>query len=201
MDTVELVQALRQAFADAGEPDEYQWLPADPSKAFIVCIGAGPWKLPRREAVQKKALAWLGDRQIEMLTEVNCFPLVWQNRYVSNLAVYLRKTKQSMEAFCRSITKLSHPTLGVQQVHQAVGCKTSKAVSLFCRDFLHVASFPIDRHVQRWLEKYGLPVDEEKMIKLCMKADLDPCKVAKAFFQANFENFTFSKIANPDHRD
>lgn len=181
------IENLKQAIRDAGDPQLFDWLPRDFSQAFVVCVGAGPWKIDRRLKVQKEALAKLNGRSLEQLTSEEIedwYPLEWQNQFVQKMVRHLHTTKRTMDEFCHSIRVAANrnPLVGLSLYYQSIGAQ-SKVLSLFARDALRIAAFPIDRHVERWLKKYKLPVDEIKLLKLCVKADINPRIAATAFFQ------------------
>lgn len=154
------------------------------SEAFVICIGAGPWKFNRRKTIQEKALNKLNKRDLSRLRNVNWYPLEWQNKFVNNVR---RSLTTSMEEFCCKLMcpKCVNPNEARQYLFNAAGCpKGSKVLSLFCRDALRIPAFPIDRHVKRYLIKHKLPTNENSMIKLCMDANLDPCHIAVGFVRA-----------------
>lgn len=193
------IERLKEAFHDAGVPDIVDWLPQDYSQAFVVCVGAGPWKADRRYKVQCAALDKLKERPLEVLEsdKIDWFPLDWQNQFIQKMVRHLHTARTSMDGFCISIKMAArkNPLVGLSLYYQSIGAQ-SKVLSLFARDCLKIAAFPIDRHVERWLKKYDLPVDEIKLLKLCMKADLNPREVAVAFFQTGETGET----KNPKHR-
>ena len=190
------IERLKEAFHDAGTPTILEWLPQNYSQAFVVCVGAGPWKIDRRYKVQCAALLELNGRPLEVLEsdKIDWFPLVWQNQFIQKMVRHLHTARTSMDDFCRGIQLAAskNPLVGLSLYYQSIGAQ-SKVLSLFARDALKIAAFPIDRHVERWLKKYELPVDEIKLLKLCMKADLNPRAVAVAFFQTG-------KAKNPKHK-
>ena len=65
--------------------------------------------------------------------------------------------------------------------HQATGWKT---LSVFVRDCVGGHSFPIDSRVEKELNRWGLPVDERKLISLSLEIGRDPKKLARMFYVA-----------------
>lgn len=167
----------------------FTWLDGrSASDAFIICIGAGPWKFKRRQHIQKLGLERLAGRDLSELPEnIDWYPLTWQNDYVQRTVGFLHQAKKTMAEFCAGVTSRL-------EVYEAAGNPYgSKVLSLFCRDALQVASFPIDRHVRRLLMMHQLPwTREETLIKLCEEADIDPREMAVACVRAA------SDMDNPD---
>jgi hypothetical protein len=170
------------------------------SDAFVICIGAGPWRFGRRRAIQGRALQILNGRDLTSLTNdeiEDMYPLRWQREFVKNAIQNLHKEHESFEHFCdlcKSPCGTERPGRSVmlRVMLGLVDTNNAKVISLFCRDALKVPSFPIDRHVKRKLIELGLPPNEYKIIELCQKIGIDPCKVAVAFVRAA------SNMDNPD---
>jgi len=154
------------------------------SDAFVICIGAGPWKEKRRQAVQGTALLALNNRDLSEVTEqVDWYPLSWENRAIVVMAAYLQEANRTMDFFCAGLKRVAkrESLMARMQFYEAAGSPNgTKVLALFCRDVLHIPSFPIDRHVKRNLVKLGLPVHEDAMVKLCAAKCFDACEVARA---------------------
>lgn len=167
------------------------WLPRDYSKALVVCVGAGPWRFERRRLVQKKALKWLGNRDIsEIRGEVDIFPLDWENKIIENLAKNLRKKGLTFKKFCK---KMINGDFSNKKLYRMCGKSDyMKTLSLFCRDSLRKNSFTIDRHVKRILNEYKMPPREDEMIKICLKNGLSPNKVSFGLVKTRIDR------GNPD---
>lgn len=169
------MQLVRRA-KDAGfTPEHDTWLHGMTySQAFVTCVGAGPWKLPRRKKIQQEALRALGNRDLASRVTIP-YPLDWQNHYISNMRASLKTWGLSMEDYCRHVRKVDDR----YQIYLAAGSPNgTKVLSLFCRDALQIESFPIDRHVRRLLVENGLPTDESAMIDICLSCAFDPNSVA-----------------------
>jgi hypothetical protein len=149
----------------------FNWLQGrSVSEAFVICIGAGPWKFNRRKTIQSQSLEKLNARDICQITEIEAcqfYPLNWQNKFLLKASKSLRKLNMSFDEYCSEAVK--DPTLTLTYIRDLVGTKEAKVISLFCRDGLKVPSFPIDRHVKRKLQELNLPTDEDSMIELCEK--------------------------------
>jgi len=167
------------------------------SQAFVVCIGAGPWKEGRRKKIQQMALDKLDSRDLSQVGQIDWYPLTWQNKMSSTLALHLANAEKSMEEFCWDLIVESKAGSLWQRQRLYDACGSShgaKVLSLFCRDCLKIPSFPIDRHVKRQLEAFELPINETAMVILCNVAGLDPRRVAIKAVQAAFDG----KSINPD---
>ncbi len=173
------------------------WLPFDPSAAFICCIGAGPWKYGRRRKIQLQGLERLAGRDLQEAVlgnattktifdeslRVDWFPLKWQNQMTGALAFYLRQLGRSLKKpitladFCAQAPFND----GWRKLfYDVCGCpKGAKVLSLFCRDYMRIPSFPIDRHVRKILKENGLPDKEEQVLQLCEMANVDPIHLAR----------------------
>lgn len=168
------VEAIKE-LSKSLDTTPFSWLNGrNYSDAFVICVGAGPWKFQRRKTIQKLALDKLSGRDLSNLDSIDWYPLEWQNNFVNNMIFYLKDNNYTMEKFCSSISSR-------YQIYKAVNgisYKGSKVLSLFCRDALKIPAFPIDRHVRRLLLHRNLPDNEEDMINLCNLAKLNANKMA-----------------------
>jgi len=193
MNKVSKLQKLYASF-NGKEVEMFSWLDGlTYSQSFMVCMGAGPWKIGRRQKIQEGALRWLGKRDLydtDLLTKrfdysntVDCFPLEWQKKTTQYLVGTLHQQNISMEKLCELLTDkyLCDDDYARKEFYKSCGSNGTKVLSLFCRDALKIDSFPIDRHVRRILKENDLPTNEDDIINLCRVARLDPRKVATAF--------------------
>jgi hypothetical protein len=165
------------------------------SEAFVICIGAGPWKFNRRKAIQGQALKILGKRDLVALSDdeiSQMYPLQWQRNFIERAVDNLTNPNSSWRKYDFEVFCSCEPPIGRRTMLSLVGSSSTKVISLFCRDALKVPSFPIDRHVKRKLIELGLPTDEDAVIELCEDAGIDPRKAAVAFVRAA------SDMDNPD---
>lgn len=166
---------------------DHKWVGSDPSKAFLACLGSGPWKLPRRKKVQEKAIKWLGNRDlldIYYSEYERIFPFDWQMRMLSK-RVWCAFLNQSFEDYCNTWMERDHITTKgrIQGFFLSCGSlKGTKVLWLFIRDFFQLPAFPIDRHIKRILLENNLPCDPWKMIELCQEAGIDPNKFNRSLF-------------------
>ena len=179
------------------------WLPDDFDQSFVICVGAGPWTINRRFEVQRQALEWLagndgslaavGERQLS----ISCYPLQWQNTLVENMARYLHEGGWTMTTFglaLRGLASYDRWAEALDLLHFAANHgRRTKVVSLYARDFLLIPAFPVDRHVRRILQANDLPTREGELVSLCMRHQLNPCSISRAFFYGSVEK------ANPQH--
>ncbi len=183
------IEKLQTIYNNLLDKDEFTWLDGlNSSQAFLACIGAGPWKLARRQKIQEGALEILGQNDLLFVSNeiINYFPLQWQKNIVQNLTNNLKST---FNTFCNKLysRKMLYNACGVSS-------KGVKVLSLFCRDYLKFDAFPIDRHVKRLLKDNKLPTTEDEMIYLCSLSGLFPNKVATAFVkQGGVQNPDLSK--------
>lgn len=190
-------QALLDFYKEHTPVESFKWLQGRSySEAFVICIGAGPWKFERRKKIQGEALKKLQGRDISDLglDEASKFyPLKWQNTFLHNSVQSLGILKQSFDFFCKELNLIEDVYFALDAIFDITRCSGNpKVLSLFCRDSLQLSSFPIDRHVKRKLIELGLPTNERKMIGLCNKVGIDPREAAVAFVRAA------SDMDNPD---
>lgn len=173
--------------------DDGSWLDhLKASQAFLVCLGAGPWKIKRRTFIQTQALQILGDRDLVNVdvNETFGFPLEWQRSKIKYIIQYLQHHSWTMDQFIISLKDMTHP---VKILYDITHTKNrAKVLDLFVRDYLKLPAFPIDRWVARRLREYNLPQNENYMIELCNIAKLDASYVARAFVSSG--NFTGNPI-------
>jgi len=176
-----------------GDPS-FSWLEGRTySEKFIICIGAGPWRFARRQAIQQMALDKLDGRDLISLECIDWFPLSWQNKYVNLMIEHIMECYShdmcTMESWCYH-AKLNNWHYSLNLICKPIGY--SKVLSLFNRDGLKLKAFPIDRHVERKLRELGLPINEDKIIDMCDKLNIDCNKAACLFVR------TASSMDNPD---
>jgi hypothetical protein len=190
------VSRLHAALEGNTSPTFYDWLEGlTYSEAYFVCLGAGPWKYPRRMKVQAEALDWLRARDVSALGKVECFPLTWQRGYAESMTRTLKERSETFDTFCQHVRDKAKraPTAALHMLYAAAGApKGAKVLSLFCRDKLKIECFPIDRHVRRHLQRHSLPVSEPALVRICRKAGVESRLAATAFVLTG-------KVVNPQH--
>lgn len=195
------VEEIHRKFRD----DWKTWLPSDPNAAFLVCVGAGPWKEKRRKKVQQDALEWYYDRYRDIASVTPnylqikpAYPLVWQNKMVFDLATSLMKGTYGMGTFANFCEKWTTPGT---EWHKSVAeffdmCehpgKGTKVLWLFVRDYLGLPAFPIDRHVEDFLKKLELPTNPWYITHLCRDVGIDPNALNRYIFFSKSTNLSWS---------
>jgi hypothetical protein len=151
------------------------WLPADATDALLACVGAGPWRFQRRQAVQGAALnrrQELGWSLVDLYGQ-NLFPLAWQNQIVDRISSCLADMDFTWPGYLGTISSVDD----IQAV--AGGRRRFKVIDMFARDYLEIPAFPIDRHVAAQLVEHGLPVDHAAMLAGCRQVGIDPIPLAR----------------------
>lgn len=182
MDEITKLKTLVQSIENKFQIDDGKWLDhLNASQAFLVCMGAGPWKINRRNLIQHGAVEALGDKDLSQVDDVKIFkyPLDWQNQKTGDMIDYLKRYKISMRWFAGWVAGFPNCIKMLYEITNTRG--RAKILDLYARDYLKVPSFPIDRHVERVLKENGFPVDEKYMIDLCKQAGLNVSHVARAF--------------------
>ena len=186
IDTIKRISAQYKARYDAG------WVGSNPNFAFLICIGAGPWKVQRREQVQRTAITWFLKSNLEDLVYTDLqeaqqlYPLQWQNNHLCSLIKALRRETVVFHCLCaqwkkqkedwREIAKKLFNMCGVSD-------QGTKVLWLFIRDLLQLPAFPVDRWVRRNLEKHDLPSNAWYMTEACLQAGVNPNKLNRALFE------------------
>ena len=181
-----------------------------PSAAMLLCLCSGPWKLGRRQTVQANALKILGIKDLSQLTTrdiIMMSPLDWQVRYLTaarNTVKIFGSTFDDMFDILKSDTKAQRQSQVdlVTEIHYRAhgyyfpGARGGssfkkplpKVLGMFVRDFLFVESFPIDRHVRKWLKDHKLPTKQDQLLKMFRDGKLQARGYARALFNAKSEN-------------
>lgn len=194
--SLEASAAILKKFCKENENNSmpFDWLRGrSVSEAFVICLGAGPWKFGRRKNIQGQALEKLNGRDISEISIEEArefYPLEWQNNFLLIAARALREYNMTFDKYCQEA--MEDPEFALAYIRSLVATKEAKVISLFCRDGLGAPSFPIDRHVKRKLQELNLPTDEDSMIEVCEKAGIDPRIAAVTFVR------TASDMDNPD---
>jgi len=176
---------------------DHSWVGSDPSKAFLICVASGPWKISRRKRVQEKAIEWLDNRDLidTRYPRTQLFPFKWQNDMLFNLITSLNhKYCIKFEDLCNrwktniiGCCKYTGKPMWMRNIEDffhmcGKGPSGTKVLWMFVRDLLQLPAFPIDRHVRRKLDEEGLPCDSWKMIKLCQEAKINPNELNRRLF-------------------
>lgn len=188
-----------QLYNTFGQIKENDWLDGRSySDAFVLCISSGPWRSDRRFKIQSDAISFVAGRDLsEINSNIDFFPLMWQNSFLNSIIHFLQLRNQSMTEYCNEIIKAYDETKYLHVVrfalYSACNCpKGSKVLSLFVRDRLKfLPCFTIDRHVKRYLKDHNLPQTEVEMVKLCEENNIDSRLFALGIAQS-------SGIKNPD---
>jgi hypothetical protein len=197
------VQGLAEALRDlnVGAFTETKWLTVHtPTAALLLCLGSGPWRLPRRQVVQAALLAEVkaaptGD-VIDIAASRFAFPLEWQRSFYEQARVFCRKRNSRFDdLFDRRQPKL----VMIENFESCFGPvhKVPKVLGMFARDFIGVPdAFPIDRHVRSWLKDRKLPTKHEKIVPLLKQHGAVPAAVSRAIFGKHSTNPNHKPTAN-----
>jgi hypothetical protein len=157
-----------------------------PDYFFIANVCYGPWRDKRQKQVWLKAYSIFkefckGDlRLVDNSIDLG-FPFKWQTEKVRKIASFLRDKGVSFTEFLTSLKSKS----GLQardEFRQILGSHVTKTVSTFIRDYLNLDIFPVDRRVRRMLELWGLPKDEDEMLKLCEATGVNPKELNRMLY-------------------
>jgi hypothetical protein len=167
------------------------WMGHNPNKAFLISLGAGPWKEKRRYNVQKSALDWFINKSssdllhLSYLDSEKVFPFNWQNKFLFNMVDSLKKDKITFKSLCDGWKRDSDWESSLKDLFNRCGTNSegSKVLWMFARDFLDIPSFPIDRWVKRTLEANELPLSSFDMVNLCRKVGIDPNNLNRKLFE------------------
>lgn len=174
------------------------WLPLDANRAFIICVGSGPWKDARRHQVQEHVLSWYRARKVNDFAEIDevpsdLFPFRWQTKMVENVVRNLKTNRLPFKEQCAEWDRCrfyegfpEDANLWIPPIKEffqfAGSPEGTKVLWLFVRDFLLLPGFPIDRWVARNLKKHGFPEDAWYMTRACIKAGVSPNILNRVFF-------------------
>jgi len=176
---------------------DHTWVGSDPSKAFLICVASGPWKISRRKQVQEEALRWLGNEDLcnKIYPRRQLFPFKWQNDMLFSLITSLNlkygikfedlcnKWKTNIIEYCKYTDKPIWMRNIEDFFHMCgKGPDGTKVLWMFVRDFLQLPAFPIDQHISKKLNEYVLPCNPWQMIRLCQKAIINPNELNRRLF-------------------
>lgn len=179
--SADLVSIERLVSRVQGKMRLNNWLPADATQAYIVCIAQGPWKVERRMKITKAACLEAKGKDMSQIADIAAFPFAWQKGLVSGINKHLRASGQKMPeliAMVRTLAK-TDSAKARELFYRACGTKGApKVLSLFLRDYVRIPTFSIDRWVKRILVANNLPVNENALVALCEEKGYDPVAVA-----------------------
>lgn len=165
------------------------WLGKNPSLAYLIAVGAGPWKIARRKLIQDKAIDWYLNQKIPDLgyaQKCDIYPLSWQNNFIYRMTRYCQNKPSLFSNLCLSWKQASYQD-ALKELFVAAGCKNpegSKVLWLFARDFLEIPAFPIDRHIKKFLISNNLPISSWEMVKICIDNAVSPNDFNRKLFPA-----------------
>jgi len=121
-------------------------------------------------------------------TESDCrklgyYPKLVPYSWLPNLARYLREKGLSFSQFLEHMKSLNGiKTRAAFTKILKIKSGKAKRISVFIRDFLEKNVFPIDINVEYVLTSLGLPDDEELMVRLCERANIDPKRFERQLY-------------------
>ena len=124
------LKALVQQIENTSTIDDGTWLDhLNASQAFLVCIGAGPWKVHRRNKIQGQAVEALGKKDLAEVDDAKIFnyPLDWQNQKVADMIDYLKRYKITMRWFAKWVAGFPDPSKMLYEItktrgREGIGC-------------------------------------------------------------------------------
>jgi len=180
---------------------DHTWVGSEPNRAFLICVGAGPWKVNRRRKVQQKALDWLGDRDLrdtncQHLVDFDVYPFDWQNWMIYNMTYSLRSKNIKFSEQCSKWEKNRNSwndkwKENIKEFFDMCGTTKNgtKVLWMFVRDYLQFPAFPIDRWIKRALEEHNLPQNSWYITEACIEAGVDPNRLNRALFSGKNPDF------------
>lgn len=177
------------------------WLPNNPSRALLVCLGAGPWKEQRRYNVQKEVLAWFDEAFVDLcqidpdyVADTCPFPLTWQTLHLRNIVVSLWKKKSIFWMMTEEMKVFADWKLSTGHLFDMarVSPNGTKTLWLFVRDYLNLPAFPIDRWVKKWIDKRALTANPWTMVDICLTHNVNPSALNRSIFFEKGSNHDWS---------
>ncbi len=170
-----------------------------PSVAFACCIGAGPWRLPRRQRVQQSFIDAIGEHDLSAPTTLRrlrrASQLDWQAKWFERVNQVCRKRDVEFDALFDAPFKIDR-SLKFHNFEAVFGLEVTRApkvVALFARDYLFLPCFPVDRHVRAWFEERGLPQRPHEIMDLFRGLGIsNPSGYSRAIFNAKAQNPQFA---------
>jgi len=114
----------------------------------------------------------------------------WMKQRLCKMGEILRFRDISMQQYVDELRLLEehatpeNPTPALDKIvhdHEATGEKT---LGVFVRDYVPGNSFPIDLRVERQLIKFDLPINEKKLVRMCLTLGRNPRQDARNFYEA-----------------
>ena len=154
--------------------DQYWYIP-DNEIGLLYILSWGPWTISRQnqvfyEAKQKYKEIGLPLHKINF--PIHIYPLDWQNKYLNKIIEYLYDNNMTWSEFVSMLRQMGSKSK--EFLYKLCDVEYSKVLSCIVRDIVGADSFPIDRRVRSFLQKHGLPVDEDVIIEMCRKEGIDP---------------------------
>lgn len=170
-----------------------------PSVAFACCIGAGPWRLPRRQRVQQSFIDALGDYDISEAIALRRLTkrvqLDWQRVWFERVNKVCRRNRVKFDSLFDAPFKIER-SLKFHNFEAVFGLDVEhspKVVALFARDYLFLPCFPVDRHVRKWFEDRKLPSRPADIMGMFRGLGIsNPSGYSRAIFNAKAQNPHFA---------
>lgn len=120
----------------------------------------------------------------------------WPVDWLKRLRDYLTTRGITMEEFSNElrVEGQQDPATVVKKLQSILRTSETKIIGCFMRDYLEVDAFPIDFHVRKVLEAYGLPIDMLQIMKLCKEAKIPIRPFARALYYCDkfFEDIRYT---------
>lgn len=198
---VEDLDTIRQLATKYKPLYDADWLnTGNASVAYLVCISQGPWQQDRRFKLADRAIEelirctdpYMVDlRHAKIPGLAAVFPLEWQKSFIRYVVTALVLDSRTMHETSVRWMERSRKNRGewpaiARELFILSGAKPmgSKVLWMFCRDFLQIPAFTIDRWVARRLREHGLSTNPWYMTRACLKAGVDPNELSRGLFSS-----------------
>lgn len=155
---------------------------------YLTAVSLGPWATSLQLHQKNLVLRRVGDAEFSSLDPRTVrslpFRLEWQRRHTAVFHTNLRRMAWTLDALCVRLRRFTGE--GAYSVLATLsGLRTySKCLDFFVREGLKRDTVPIDRHVERLLERFGLTgVPPPHLAFLIREAGYEPRLVSRVLFQ------------------
>jgi hypothetical protein len=155
-------------------------------------MSLGPWRTPRQVRQKNLLLAEVGDVEWSTLAPPTVaslpFILPWQRQQAVEFHRNVQTRGVTLDALCVELRELPGDK-AYRELAKMSGVKGySKCLDFFVREGLCLDTVPIDRHVRRVLDRFGLMgVRRSKLPDLIQEAGFQPRLIARVLYEQGLQ--------------
>jgi len=155
---------------------------------YLTSLSLGPWRTPQQLKQKNALLRAVGEFEFSSLDAEAVaglpFRLSWQYKHATALHSSLRHLGLTLDELCERLIELAGPDALDLLSRLSDVRKRRKCLAFFVREALELDAVPVDRHVRKILERFGLEdTGHRELVEHIRLEGYDPRLVARALYE------------------